>query len=271
MNESVDGKVVKVEFNSLNEFYNYLCETPLNDAFRRSTKESDSKSSWAKVWTKTESFEEASDLFKHGWSDMSDKLVQKLKAEQSKMEPVMVLKNTIGVQGYHPIVPLYLMGVPTNMVRREMRPAKQKVITLNKSVNYGADVSSDRIVDESIKAMLLIKKLEAQNYRCNLNLVMGTYTWSRSFIIKIRIKSANEKLNVSKLSFPLVHPSMLRRLLFRFIEVHPLVTEDFVSGYGRPTEDNIMRATSPCEYLLPPFIRKDVNQVRTLDDLEKIV
>lgn len=271
MNESVDGKIVKVEFGSLNEFYNYICDTPLNEAFRWSTKESDDKGSWAKTWTKTESFEEASELFKHGWSDMSDKLVQRLKAEQSKMEPVMVSKNSVGAQGYHPIVPLYLMGVPTNMVCRKMTPVKQKVITLNKCVNYHGGVSSDMIVDESIKAMLLIKKLESQNYRCNLNLIMGTYTWERSFVIKIRIKSANEKLNVSKLSFPLVHPSMLRRLMFRFIEVHPLTTRDFVGGYGRPIEDSIMRATSPGEYLLPAFIRKDVNSVRTLDDLEKIV
>lgn len=271
MNESVDGKVVKVEFNSLNEFYKYLCETPLNDAFRWEVKKSDVRNRFHSQWTKTESFEEASDLFKRGWSDMSERLTQRLKTEQSKMEPVMVSKNTIGVQGYHPIVPLYLMGVPTNMVRREMRPAKQKVITLNKSTNYNSAVSSTQIVDESVKALMLIKKLEAQNYRCNLNLIWGVFTYSRTLIVKIRIKSANEKLNISKLSFPLVHPSMLRRLLLRFIEVHPLVTRDFIVGYGIPIEDNVMRATSPGEYLLPPFIRKDVNQIRTLDDLEKIV
>lgn len=271
MNESVDGKVVKVEFNSLAEFYSYLCETPLNDAFRWSEKASDDRDNQAKVWTKTESFEEASELFKHGWSEMSDKLVQKLKAEESKMEPVMVSKNSVGVQGYQPIVPLYLMGIPTNMACRKMTPVKQKVITLNKCVNYPGFTSSDKIVDESIKALLLIKKLEAQNYRCNLNLVLGTYTYDRSFVVKIRIKSANEKLNVSKLSFPLVHPSMLRRLLFRFIEVHPLATKAFVGGYGKPIEDHIMRAASPGEYHLPAFIRKDVKSVHTLDDLEKIV
>lgn len=270
MRENVDGKVVKVEFNSLGEFYNYLCETPLNDAFRWQAKESDAKGPGSTAWTKTESFEEASDLFKHGWSEMSDTLVQRLKAEESKMEPVMTSKNVLGVQGYQAVVPLYLMGVPTNMVRRQMVPVKQKVITLNKSVNYHGGVGSSRIIDESVKALMLIKKLEAQHYRCNLNLVLGTFTYGRSFVVQIRIKSASEKLNVSKLSFPLVHPSMLRRLLFRFIEVHPLVTPDFVRGYGSPITNDIMRAVSPGEYLLPAFIRKDVTQVRTLDDLEKL-
>lgn len=270
MMEKSEGRVTTVEFNSLREFYDYICSTPLNDVFRW-VPISSSETGWsAKRWTQTESFEEASELFKKGWSEMSEKLVQRLKAEESKIEPALQAKNTLGVQGYHPVVPLYLMGIPANMVRKEMKPVKQKVITLNKSVNYNGATSSTRIVEESIKALMLIKKLEAQNYRCNLNLVMGSQTSTRSFVIKIRVKSANEKLNVSKLSFPLVHPSMLRRLLFRFIEVHHLTTPEFVSGYGRPTECDTMRKATPGEYYLPPFIRKDVKSVRNLDDLEKL-
>ena len=271
MREDVDGKLVRVEFSSLSEFYDYLCKTPLNDAFRWSVKQSDSRSTKYAVWSKTKSFDEAVDLLKHGWPEMSDTLVQRLKAEQSKMEPVMVSKNTIGVQGYQPIVPLYLMGVPTNMVRREMTPIKQKVITLNKYISYSANITSDMIVDESIKALLLIKKLEAQNYRCNLNVVFGSDKYTRGFIVKIRVKSANEKLNVSKLSFPLVHPSMLRRLMIRFIEVHPLTTREFVGGYGFPIEYPVIRGATPGEYLLPSFISTDVRKIRTLEDLNKIV
>lgn len=270
MRQDVDGKIVKVEFDSLCEFYDYICNTPLNETFRWETKQSDLHGSRAKWWSKTESFAEATELFKRGWSEMSERLVQRLKVEESKMEPVMVSKNTIGVQGYHPIVPLYLMGIPTNMVRKEMKPVSRKVITLNKAITYNAKVSPDTIIDESIKALMLVKKMEAQNYRCNLNLVMSNYTFSRTFIVKIRIKSANEKLNISKLSFPLVHPSMLRRLLLRFFEVHPLVTRDFTRGYGMATPDSIVRSFTHGEYYLPPIIRKDVKKVRNLDDLEKL-
>lgn len=130
-------------------------------------------------------------------------------------------RTCLGVQDYQAVVPLYLMGVPNNMVTKKMVPMKQKVITLNKSIDYNAGVSADDIMDESIKAMQIVKKLEAQGYRCNLNIVLGTSAGSKQFIIKVRIKSANEKLNISKLALPLVHPSMLRRLFFRFIEVYP--------------------------------------------------
>jgi hypothetical protein len=46
------------------------------------------------------------------------------------------------------------------MMNKKMTPVKQKVITVNKSLDYSAGTSSEKIVDESIKAMQIIKKLE---------------------------------------------------------------------------------------------------------------
>ena len=265
----ITDKTEVVEYDSLHEFYEYLVNTPFNDVF-----------CWAKHssvngsynFTKTKDFSEAVELFKNGWSDMATKLVQKLKVIESKTEPTMKPKNVLGVAGYQAIVPLYLQGVPNNMVTKKMTPVKQKVITLNKSIDYNGGVSADQIIEESIKAMQIVKKLEAQGYRCNLNIVLGTTAGypSKQFVVKVRIKSANEKLNVSKLAFPLVHPSMLRRLFFRFIEVYPNVTKSFVNGYGRPATSDEMRNIFKGEYLLPNFIKKDVNTIKTIDDLENI-
>lgn len=270
-NQKITNKTETVEFNSLQEFYKYICDTPFNEAFRwakHSSVEAD------KHWTKTENFEEAVSLFKNGWSDMASKLVQKLKVIESKTEPTMKPRNTLSVCGYQAVVPLYLQGVPNNMMNKKMVPVKQKVITLNKSIDYHGGVSADKIIDESIKAMQIIKKLEAQGFRCNLNIVLGTSAgWgkdAKQFIIKVRIKSANEKMNISKLAFPLVHPSMLRRLFFRFIEVYPNVTKNFVSGYGHPATSEELRGIFKGEYLLPNFIKKDVNTIVGIEDLEKI-
>ena len=263
----ITDKTEVVEYDSLHEFYEYLIHTPFNDAF-----------CWAKhssidgsyYFTKTKDFSEAVELFKNGWSDMATKLVQKLKVIESKTEPMMKPKNVLGVAGYQAIVPLYLQGVPNNMVTKKMTPVKQKVITLNKSIDYNGGVSADQIIEESIKAMQIIKKLEAQGYRCNLNIVIGSSEPDIKLYVKVRIKSANEKLNVSKLAFPLVHPSMLRRLFFRFIEVYPNVTKSFVNGYGSPAKSDELREIFKGEYLLPNFIKKDVNTIKTIDDLENI-
>lgn len=158
------------------------------------------------------------------------------------------------------------------MITKKMMPVKQKIIILNKSIDYKDSVSAGQIIEGSIKEMQIIKKLEAQGYRCNLNIVFGTTAGypSRQFVVKVRIKSANEKLNVSKLAFPLVHPSMLRRLFFRFIEVYPNITDAFVGGYGSPATSTEMRKIFKGEYLLPNFIRKDVNKINGIDDFESI-
>lgn len=263
----ITNKTEVIEFDSLKEFYDYLVNTPFNQAF-----------CWAKhssvngsyEFTKTKDFNEAVELFKNGWSDMATKLVQKLKVIENKTMPTMKPKTTLGVAGYQAIVPLYLQGVPNNMVTKKMTPIKQKVITLNKSIDYKGSTDADQIIEESIKAMRIVKKLEAQGYRCNLNIVLGTSAGGKQFVIKVKIKSANEKMNISKLAFPLVHPSMLRRLFFRFIEVYPNITKSFVYGYGAPATSNELRNVFKGEYLLPNFINKDIDKINTIDDLENI-
>lgn len=165
--EQITDKTEVVEYDNLHEFYEYLIHTPFNDAF-----------CWAKhssvdgdyYFTKTRDFSEAVELFKNGWSDMATKLVQKLKVIESKTEPTMKPKNVLGVAGYQAIVPLYLQGVPNNMVTKKMTPVKQKVITLNKSIDYNGGVNADKIIEESIKAMQIVKKLEAKDM--NLEMAM---------------------------------------------------------------------------------------------------
>lgn len=269
--QQITTKTETIEFDSLNEFYNYICDMPFNEAFRW---EKHSSVSGNEIFTKTKDFDEAVKLFKNGWSDMASKLVQKLKIIESKTEPTMKPRSKLDVCGYQAVVPLYLQGVPNNMVNKKMVPVKQKVITLNKSIDYSCGVSANQIIDESIKAMQIVKKLEAQGYRCNLNIVLGSTAGydaeKKQFIMKVRIKSANEKLNVSKLAFPLVHPSMLRRLFFRFMEVYPKITKSFVHGYGAPASSYELRDVFKGEYLLPNFIKKDVNTITGIEDLENV-
>lgn len=258
------------EFNSMYEFYDYLCKTPLNDSFR-----------WAKLassreehfeWYKTHNFDEAVDLMKKGWEDMSKKLTKRLEAIKSEVKPIKKAKTVYGVAGYQAIVPLYLNGVPTNMASKKMVVQKQKVITINKDVGYNCDTSVEQIIEESIKALQIVKKLEAQGYRINLNVIHGTESMYCRYSFKVRVKSAGEKLNISKAAFPLVHPSMLRRLGFRFLEVFPGVPCHYVDGYGHAAESSVFQKQYPEEYTLPAFIdQRSFESFKTLDDLKGLV
>lgn len=150
------------EFDSLNDLYKYLCDTPFNEVFRWS-RHSSVENDYS--FSHSHSFEEAVDLLRNGWDDMSKKLTQKLNAATKNVQPMKAQKNVLSVQGYQPVVALYLAGVPTNMVSKQMVVKKQKVIEITKSVSYNAGVETETMMAESIKAMMIVKKLEAQGQR----------------------------------------------------------------------------------------------------------
>lgn len=259
------------QFDSLEEFYNYICSTPFNAAFRWSHHDSVDAGHHAAQWTGTETFDDAVLLLKRGWSDMAQKLVNKLKVLDKRAQPVQKRKPINAVAGYQPIVPLYLAGVPTSMVSHKMVPVKQKIVNLTKLFNYHAGISSEQIIEESVKVMQVVKKLEAQGYRVNVDVAFGSSCDHRTVSATIRIKSANERLNVSKLAFPLVHPSMLRRLMFRYIEVCPNVTSGYTTGYGRPCERITMQKFLPNSVVIPAIWDINPDKVSTIEDIKGVV
>lgn len=259
------GKVEFVEFDSLHDFKSYITNTPINKAFEGKDLSSIKRDS---SFSKTSSFDEAMNLFTDGWTSMSTEINNKLSVGHGAMVNERAMQRVLSVQGFQPVVPLYLSGVPQNMVSTRFKPMKKKVITIDKDVCYSAVVTSDEIVKESVKALAVIKKLESQNYRVNLNIVFCP-EYGKRFCFKIKIKSSSERLNVGKMSFPLVHPSMLRRLLFRLEEVHPTITSSFVGRYGIPMSQSDVVKCFKDDFVLPRFIDVDINKIKDVDDLYK--
>lgn len=252
------------EFDSLNEFESYITNTPLNETFRWQ-KLSSTNGSYG--FTQTHSYEEATKLFKDGWSSMAQDITKKLKVIQNQVVDAHVQKVLYDVVGFQASVPRYLQGIPTNMVNKKLVPVKQRVITLNKDISYNCGVTTEQIIEASIQTLQLIKKIEAQGIRVNLNLIWGVTAGNTKEVAKIRLKSANERLNISKLAFPLVHPSMLRRLCFRYLEVAPTVTKSYTFGYGYPMDGSQLKQYCKDEYVLPRLF--DGN-LATLGDLSSI-
>lgn len=257
------------EFNSIQKWYEYLCNTPFNEAFR--WEEHRSVKTGRYEWTQTNSFEEATDLLRNGWDDMSKKLTQKLNTACKTLQPMKAQRNVLSVAGYQPVVALYLAGVPQNMIDKQMVLKKQKIIELTKDITYSANISADKIVEESVKAMMVVKKLEAQGYRVKLNIALGVNEGCRSIICKVCIKQPSERLNVSKLAFPMVHPSMLRRLFLRYIEVNPDVTKDFTRGYGFPIGAYDLKKVFPEDIILPNIFNVDVEKIKSPEELIAVI
>ena len=252
------------EFSSLSSFYEYITETPINTAYKWKTLQSVSN---GKKFTGTESFEEAVDLFKNGWDDMAKKLTKKLNVQPNCSVTSYVQKTVYDIVGFQCSVPRYLQGIPTNMVNKRLTPVKQKVVTLNKDFTYNSKTSTEDIIEASIQTMQVVKMIEAQGVRVNLNVIFGTTAGNTMEIVKIRIKSANERVNISKLAFPLVHPSMLRRLCFRYIEVAPTITDDYKYGYGKPLNGSQLKQYCKDEYVLPRLFDGNLSQLGELSTI----
>ena len=249
------------EFSSLNDFETYITNTPLNDTFR-----------WAKLasvsgseeFTGTHSYEQAVEMFKNGWQSKAEELTKKLKVVQNQVIDAQVQKVLFDVVGFQASVPRYLQGIPTNMVNKKLVPIKQKIVTINKDISYNCGVTTEQIVEASIQTLQLVKKIEAQGIRVNLNLIWGVKASGSNEIVKVRLKSANERVNISKLAFPLVHPSMLRRLCFRYLEVAPTITHGYLYGYGSPLDGSQLKTYCKDEYVLPRLFNGDLSKLGDL-------
>ncbi len=246
-------KIVKQHFNSLEEFYRFITTKEVNSVFKGSTLSSKIKG--REDFTGTSSFEEAVDLFKYGWNGMAKKIEDKLKVEIKNIANQRSRRSVYDVVGGNCSVPRYLQGVPTAMINQKTVMKKQRVVTINKNISYNAGVNQREIIEESIKALKIVREIEATGVRVNLNIIWSCEDMGERFKLTIRVKSANERLNVSKLAFPLVHPSMLRRLLFGWLEVTDIISKDFTGGYGYPgTDEDVERLVDSNEIFLPKFV-----------------
>lgn len=226
-----------INFDSLRALHRYITDTPYGSIFQaehiRESVTGDER------FTGTKSYDEAMDLFLHGWRTEAQILTKKL--NDIKIDNATKQKTTYDVVGYQASVPRYLQGIPTNMYNKKKVSEKKKIITLVKDIGYHAGISKQVIEKESIKVLHLVRTLETQGYAVNLYIIFGSTDKKQGILCRLKIKSASERLNVSKVAFPLVHPSMLRRILFRLIEVDPTLHGSFV-GYGTPlAEDDLKK------------------------------
>lgn len=245
-----------VEFKSLNEFIEYIENTPENELFKNACYKS-SKAIDSRGWYLTKSLDEAINFAKYGWNEGAKDLNTNFKIATKNATSDIVLKQVLDVAGYQAVVPLYLQGAPMNMINKKPQVIKQKIITINKVTSFSSGISSSQVIKETTKCLEIIKKIESKGFRVNLNLLIST----GKVCVKIRLKSANERLNIAKLAFPVVHPSMFRRLFFRFVETYPSYNEmHFKNGYGFvPQEDDFNIACKKGEVMMSTVMRCEEN------------
>ena len=252
-------EIIMKRFDSLGSLRDFLDSHKENKVFAGRSLSSQATSKDTYNFTGTHSYEEAMDLFTNGWHTEAEILTGKLNT--MKIDKGFREKMNYDVVGFQASVPRYLQGIPTNMINKKKVVQKQKIITITKNCSYVSIVSKEAIQKSNILALHLVRTLEAKGYKVNLNYLNVTAGKKQAIITKIKLKAANERLNISKLAFPLAHPSMMRRIMFRYREILPELTDmEFACGYGyslegeKALQDNKTLAFKDNEYYIPSII-----------------
>lgn len=190
-------------------------------------------------FTGTNSFEEAIEKSMYGDEQLSEKIkkiIQTIDVSNDDLVNKIKMEYENSVVGFMPNVPNYLIGSPNSMINSKRKMIKNKIINIyvNQSVSW--KVSKDDIINQSSKIVAAIDYLERQGYRCNL--FSGALVQGGDSVVGpiVKIKNDRTPLNVNTMAFQLAHPSVLRRLSFKYMEIIP--RRDLThSGYGTVLSD----------------------------------
>ncbi len=245
------------EYSSLSEFIIDINALPNNRFFtdRHSSQRIEKE---GRNWYGTTDYQQATYMLTHGWDSAAQKMATKVKMNQSVAAVSRSSKPAYGVVGSQASVPRYLQGIPTNMISRQTTYSKQKVVTITKGISYNSGWTPSQILEECIKALQIIQSMENGGQRVRLNVMLAVSCESNrkyNHICKICLKQPDERLNISKMSFALAHPSMLRRFFLKWIEVDPFAEHDVGDVYGIPATPAIKeKAMDDNEYYIPERI-----------------
>lgn len=246
------SKVKLQEFDSIHEFTDYLDKAPTSAIFKRAG--ANSSQTGSESFTNSKSYQDAEEIFQNGWTTFAQKLSKRIPIT-TKTAPATKSRPTYSVVGGQASVPRYIQGIPTNMIDRRQVIQKQKIIVINKDICYSAGVSAREIEEEGVKALQIIQGLEGKGYRVRLNMCWATKNGRETMALRVTVKKPEERLSLNKIAFPIAHPSMLRRIGFKWLETNPYLTNpDFTFGYGRPETHSLQAILDKKEIFLPNFI-----------------
>lgn len=248
------------EYSSLSEFISDINSLP-NNRFYPNDHSSERKEREGGKFYGTVDYKEATNLLEHGWDSAAKKMATKVKMTNSVAAVSRSSKPAYGVVGSQASVPRYLQGIPTNMISRQTTYSKQKVVIITKGISYAAYWTTGQILEECIKALQIIQAMENAGQRVRLNVMLASTCEDNinTHVCKVCIKQPDERLNISKMSFALAHPSMLRRFFFKWIEVDPFAEHNLGYAFGTPASPEIKeKAMDDNEYYIPERI-SDMN------------
>lgn len=211
-------------------------------------------------WFGTKDFLTAVEMLGTGYKGAMDSMKRNLEV-QAKLNSEFAKsiehpKPHNAVVGFIPCVPNAIRNLPNSMVSYDRKPMKRKTVSIKYIYTGSCQMDTEWFIKPGTALLSAIDLAERNGITTELNLgFFGGEQDDEYAIGFVKLKSYNERYSLQKVSFPIAHPSMFRRIGFKWLETTPAITQNFSFGYGHPIshsqlEKNIPR--SPGEFILTP-------------------
>ena len=193
-------------------------------------------------FTATKNMEEALNLAEFGWKDGLDQIEKAL--DEINAEPHVEPAPIFDVTGEAFNLDAVLQGQPEDMFFfMDQETNKPRVISLAFNFSHGCSITADQIMLRGAAIASAVNDIESAGIRVELFAYKVTTKRTRSRGYSrtkalIKIKDADQPLELERLCFAAAHPAMLRRLWFRVAEQYGVreFKQRFGDCYGSSTD-----------------------------------
>ena len=230
-------KVLTEEFEDINSLLRVINSRENNSIM----KDEDSSKTGSEDFTGTRSYDESVRLIRTGYVDILRDVKEKLAeiTRQNKQFDIgfrPMPKNSI--VGYVPNVPNAIRNIPESMINTNIVPQKRKTLSVVYSIEGNCDETTDFFIKTGTILLAAINTIEKTGVQVKLSVAfMTTKQGNETTCPTVVIKNYGQRFDLQKICFPLAHPSMLRRIGFKWLETTPQITENFAWFYGSDPKD----------------------------------
>lgn len=250
-------KIVSEHFKSISEMMDIITKRPNNKVMES---QNSSSRKGEKAWYGTASFEEAVDLMQTGYKDVLPRIKEGLNTSMKALSKQFARSDMRRPRnlpiGFIPNVPNAILNLPDSMIDIRLTPQKRKTLTITYVMAGNCGCKAEMWIKAGVALLTAIKIVERRGISVKIDASFYCGSSDGETVMgSVTVKHFGQPLDLQKLCFPLVHPSMFRRIGFKFLETTPILTkEGFAWGYGRgfDSDEKKIKAEleTPNSYLL---------------------
>lgn len=245
---SYKGSYTYIEYDNITEYHKCM------DLPTVPGRDNSSTSSGNGSWAGTDSLGEAVELMVKGDKESYEEIVKAKHKTDAMFRDMKISKRRMfnSVEGFQPIVPNAIQGLPISMINIKQEPKTVKIIDIIYNSSIGAMTDVDDIRLRGALLLSSIEQLEKNGYRVNLYASKINVQGNDVTGHIVKIKDAMSPLNILKVAFYIINPAYLRRISFKIDEVEERLI-DCTGGYGQASEFDKVR-----DIVVDSFNNKDI-------------